>query len=154
MGVSLEVYRAAIGLYNCCISYLSVNAYGIRLFLEIISLVILFILLFGLIMFLLLSGSVHPNPGPRNTCMSIAHLNAGSLNIVDKFSEISAIAEQHKFDLLAFSETWLNSPISNESILMSGFSAPLRKYLISSRGGGVSFNVVDHLPFVRRLDLE
>jgi hypothetical protein len=86
--------------------------------------------------------------------MSIAHLNAGSLNIVDKFSEISAIAEQHKFDLLAFSETWLNSTISNESILMSGFSAPLRKDQISSRGGGVSFYVVDHLPFVRRLDLE
>jgi hypothetical protein len=105
-------------------------------------------------MLLLLSGSVHPNPGPRNTCMSIAHLNAISLNIVDKFSEISAIAELHKFGLLAFSETWLNSTISNESILMTGFSAPLRKDRISSRGGGVSLYVADHLPFVRLLDLE
>ena len=128
MGVSLEVYRAAIGLYNCCISYCTVNAYGIRLFLAIISLVILFILQFGLVMLLLLSGSVHPNPGPRNTCMSIAHLNARSLNIVDKFSEISAIAELHKFDLLAFSETWLFLDISKafDKVWHKGLLAKLK----------------------------
>ena len=44
--------------------------------------------------------------------MSIAHLSARSVNIVNKFSEISAIAQLHKFDLFAFLETWLNSAIS------------------------------------------
>jgi hypothetical protein len=70
----------------------------------------------------LLSGIVHPNPGPQQISMSIAHLNARSLNIADKFNEILATAFIHKFDLFAFSETWLNPNIDSNLILIPGYS--------------------------------
>ena len=75
MGVSLEIYRAAIGLFNIFKTFFTVNALCICLCITMINLVILFTLFSGLIGLILLSGSVHPNPGPHNVCMSIAHLN-------------------------------------------------------------------------------
>ena len=87
-----------------------------------------------LFILILLSSTVHPNPGPGEFRMSvIAHLNARSLNISDKLSEISAIAFLHKFDIFAFSETWLNSNIPNDSILIPGYNTPLRKDRTTSR---------------------
>ena len=154
MGVNLQVYCAAIGLFNVSIIRRIANFYGLRLFLSIISLIILYVLYSGRIILLILSGSLHPNPGPRNVCMSVVHLNGRSLSVVGKFCAISAIADLRKFDLFAFSETWLNSTIPNVCILMSGFSAPLRKARTTNRGGGVALYVADHLSFVRRFDLE
>jgi hypothetical protein len=86
---------------------------------------------------LLLFGSVHPNPGPRQSYLSI-----------------SVIAFQHKFDLFAFTETWLNPNVPNDSILISGYNAPLRKDRLTSRGGGVALYVGEHLQAIRRLDFE
>lgn len=37
-------------------------------------------------MLLLVSRSVHPNPGPSSVTFSIAHLNARSLNVNDKLA--------------------------------------------------------------------
>ena len=105
-------------------------------------------------LFILLSGTAHPNPGPGEFRTSVAHLNARSLNISDKLSEISAIAFLHKFDIFAFSETWLNSNIPNDSILIPGYNTPLRKDRTTSRGGGVALYVASYLHAVRRLDLE
>jgi hypothetical protein len=91
MGVSLEIYRAAIGLFNIFKTFFTVSALCICLCITMI-IYILFTLFSGLIGLILLSGSVHPNPGLHNVCMSIAHLNARSLNNQDKLSEISLIA--------------------------------------------------------------
>ena len=48
MGVSLQVYRAAIGLFNVSIIHRIVNFYGLCLFLSIISLIISYVLYSGL----------------------------------------------------------------------------------------------------------
>ena len=42
-------------------------------------------------------------------------------------SEISVLACLYGFDVFVFSETWLNSSVSNDSILIPGYSLPLRK---------------------------
>lgn len=125
MGVSLEDFHAAIGLFNSNRFCLSIKIIISVIFLFNVAVV--FTLLSGLIVLLLVSGSVHPNPGPTQRRLSLAHLNARSLNISDKLSEISAIASFHKYDLFAFSETWLNANISNDPILIQGFRTPLRK---------------------------
>jgi hypothetical protein len=87
-----------------------------------INLVIIFSLILSFSILLLLSGTVHPNPGPQQISMSIAHLNARSLNIVDKFNKILATAFIHKFYIFAFSETWLNANIDSNLILIPGYS--------------------------------
>ena len=73
-------------------------------------------MLSSLTLLILLSRSVHPNPGPRKLNMLIAHL---TINIADnKLSEIAAIADTR---VLAFSETWLNPNICNNSVLIPGY---------------------------------
>ena len=39
-------------------------------------------------------------------------------------SEISVLACLYGFDVFVFSETWLNSSVSNDSILIPGYSLP------------------------------
>jgi hypothetical protein len=106
MGVNLVIYRAAIGTFNN--SFIEACLFIVHSRLLLCCIFLYYNLVLSLSILLLLSGSVHPNPGPRQSYLSIAHLNARSLNICDKISEISVIAFQHKFDLFAFSETWLN----------------------------------------------
>ena len=82
-------------------------------------------------------------------------MNARSLNSADKLNEISALAFDYKFDILAISETWLNENISNELIRIPGYHAPLRKDRAFGRGGGVALYVASHLSgFVRRSEFE
>lgn len=124
MGVSLEIYRATIGSFNnkwlLIYSVLHLN--------SLLNRCVLLILMIKLFILIFLSGTVHPNPGPGEFWISVAHLHARSLNISDKLSEISAIAFLHKFDVFAFSETWLNSNIPNNSILIPGYNTPLRNW--------------------------
>ena len=78
-------------------------------------------------MLLLISGSVHPNPEPSSVNFSIAHLNTRSLNVSEKPGEISVLASVYGFDVFAYSETWLNFSMSNDSIVIPGYNYPTRK---------------------------
>jgi hypothetical protein len=67
--------RAAIGSFNnkwlLIFSVLHLN--------SLLNRCILLILIINLSILILLSGTVHPNPGPSEFCMSVARLNARSL---------------------------------------------------------------------------
>lgn len=95
MGVDLESYRAAIGLFNVC------SLPVIYIFLVGSSQAKLFFLRLLLLIRLLASGKVHPNTGPRQLGLSLSHLNARSLSVSDKFTEISALVSLRKFDIFA-----------------------------------------------------
>ena len=58
------------------------------------------------------------------------------------------------FDVFAFSETWLNSSVSNDSILIPGYSLPLKKDRLGKRGGGVAIYAKDHIAVKRRVEFE
>ena len=66
------------------------------------------------------------NPGPRQLSISMAHMNARSLNVTDKFNEILALTLSHKFDIFAISETWLKANEADDSISLPGYNAPLK----------------------------
>ena len=59
-----------------------------------------------------------------------------------------------EFDVFAFSETWLNFSIANESIVIPGYSYPMRKDRFGKRGGGVAIYVKDHIAVKRRVEFE
>ena len=78
--------------------------------------------------------------GHRSTIgLSVAHLNARSLFISDKFNEISALILSNAFDIFAVSETWLNAntvepllsgpPLSGHPLL-NGQMSKSQKYLL------------------------
>jgi hypothetical protein len=54
-----------------------------------------------------LSGDVEIKPGAHNLTLNIGHIDARSLNVEDKFDEISSLVIEHKLDIFAVSETWL-----------------------------------------------
>ena len=71
---------------------------------------------------LVLAGDVEVNPGPlRNLTLNIGHINARSLNVEDKFDEISTLVLDQNLDIFAVSETWLNHSIASDSLSIDGF---------------------------------
>ena len=74
---------------------------------------------------LLQSGDIHPNPGPSSVASdtsdsSFVHYNVHS--IVPKLDILSS--ELSEFDILAFSETWLNPTITGEELFFRNLPPP------------------------------
>jgi len=59
-----------------------------------------------------------------------------------------------KFDIIAFTETWLNSSILSADLLFDGFHQPIRKDRAFDSHGGVAIYVNESIAFKRRQDLE
>ena len=104
MGISLEVYRADIGLFNGridCVCYKVFNPCVSSLIDLLCGCIFTLILLFSAL--ILLSGDVQINPGPlSNFTLNIGHINARSLNDIDKFEEIVSMVIHHKLDIFQF----------------------------------------------------
>lgn len=133
-------------------------------------------LFFGSVVFtlclrlLILSGDIHPNPGPAsvdnladslsevsdsslaalNSHLSILHLNVQSL--LPKLDILSCEAEA--YDILVFTESWLKPNISDADIEIVNFHQPFRKDRSNRLGGGVVIYARDSLACRRRYDIE
>jgi hypothetical protein len=120
MGVSLDSYRAAIGLFNCHLSY-SIVGY---LFVPCILNICLYVGTL-LIIFFLICPDVELNLGPdRTVSLKIGHLNVRSLNSStngsSKFDEIASIILNENLKIFAISETWLSALVSNDLFNIHG----------------------------------
>ena len=127
-----------------------------------------------LFVLLLISGDVHPNPGPASTssissssissrdsssffnsmnfCKHLSFIHYNVQSIANKTDILSA--ELTDFDILAFSETWLHPDIHTNDLLIPEFMPPERKDRLRDRHGGVMIYVKDTLFYKRRYDLE
>ena len=124
---------------------------------------------------LLTSGDVHPNPGPSsmssnssssnfsnssndsflNTLKLSKHLSFIHYNVQSIANKLDILtAELSDFDILAFSETWLNTAIQTTDLLMPNFKPPERKDRARDHHGGVMIYVKDSVHYIRRNDLE
>lgn len=123
---------------------------------------------------LLCAGDIHPNPGPStlssSSNSSLSSTMSGSvfssLNITHNLSfvhyNVQSIlykldilhAELIDFDVLAFSETWLNASIDTTDLLLQSYCTPERKDRIGDSHGGLLLYVKEGIHFKRREDLE
>ena len=127
-----------------------------------------------LITLLILSGDVHPNNGPiddssltrsvssRDSCisslsefdlsnnLSLVHYNVQSIR--HKLDIL--YSELYAFDILTFSETWLNDSVSTEELSLPTFHSPERRDRPNDSHGGVIVYVKSNVGFCRRNDLE
>lgn len=116
-------------------------------------------------MIILLSGDVHPNPGPGSASSfgssptaSIQtsfyeHLSIVHVNIQSLFPKMDILeVELQYYDLVILTETWLSPSIKNEDLLISNFGPPYRKDRIGRTGGGVAIYVKSEIPS-RQLDV-
>ena len=118
---------------------------------------------------LLLSGDIHPNPGPSSIStdhddslssstsheilsnhLSIFHLNVQSL--LPKLGLIRA--ESELYDIAVFSESWFKPNITDDEITLQNFLPPFRTDRRDRPGGGVVIYARDTLSCKRRKDLE
>lgn len=122
--------------------------------------------LFLLILQLLISGDVHPNPGPESLSSSVSstisncsllashNLSIIHLNIQSLLPKISILeVEMQSYDILIFTETWLSPRISNDDICIPNFNPPYRKDRLGRQGGGVAIYTRIGIPSVERQDL-
>ena len=123
---------------------------------------------------LLCSGDIHPNPGPSsiasffNSSTSHNHSNnyLRSLNLSHNLSfvhyNVQSIlnkldileAELFEFDILAFTETWLNPTVQSDDLVFQTFHKPERKDRRSDHFGGLLLYVKSGIFYKRRSDLE
>ena len=114
---------------------------------------------FSLNFLLLLSGDIETSPCPHtDNCLKFFHWNLNSLCARDniKISLIEAYNSIHRFDVIALSESMLNSSISNEDIFIEGFSKEIYRndHPSNTKKGGVCLYFREGLPIKRRTDLE
>ena len=108
---------------------------------------------------LVFSGSVEtnlgPNPNSKNT-LSFALWNLDSLPARDysRIPVIDSLQAVHNFDLFAICESSLNELISNDNLLIHGFSPkPLRAdKSLTAHNGGVCLFFKENIPLKRRDD--
>ena len=123
---------------------------------------------------LLSAGDINPNPGPSSSTSSVTTSSiscisstfTNSLNISHLLSfvhyNVQSLAskldvlhtELFHFDILAFTETWLNSSLSTSDIRLQSFKRPERKDRVGDSHGGVIIYVKEGLHYRRRQDLE
>ena len=125
---------------------------------------------------LLCSGDVQPNPGPLSSSMSSTSIHSSSSTMSTDFTDALNVSHNlsfvhynvqsivHKldilhaeliaFDILAFSETWLNPAIASDDLILQTYGKPERKDRDGDSHGGVLIYVKSGLRYKRRDDLE
>ena len=102
-----------------------------------------------ILLLLLLSGNVQPNPGPclknistpdefrARSGLGILHLNVRSL--LPKIDTIKIWIQKTETDILVLSETWLNKSVSDQDIFINGYN--VFRCDRPRKGGGVAIYI-------------
>ena len=165
MCIDISVYRARVGLFG---------HYQLRE--KSFKLMNSFDLIIWLSMLLIKCGDIHENPGPLSSTTSdtsfdsTSSLSSGSFNpselVASNLSfvhyNVQSLAPKIQqlyadlcfFDVLAFTETWLDTNTSSSDITLSNYQTPFRKDRLADRHGGVIVYVKDTIIARRRQDLE
>ena len=138
-----------------------------------LTVLVVTVIVMWLINLLLASGDVHPNPGPSSSdtvstdssfTSSVSlmgsinlskHLSFVHYNVQSLVTKLDLLyTELNEFDILAFTETWLNQSVLQEDIQLHSYCLPERKDRRGDSHGGVIIYVKDTIHYVRRNDLE
>ena len=123
-----------------------------------ISIFMLFIIIMGVLVWLcscwiILSGDVEANPGPKNSvseCLSICHWNLNSISAHDysKLFLLKAYTSVLKFDIICISETYLDStvPFDDGDLVVLGYNLIRSDHPSNTKRGGVCLYYKNYWP--------
>lgn len=139
MPIDITTYRVSVGFF----SPYQLRVCGCKPF-NNFDLVVWFSIL------LLLAGDVHENPGPSENqnlpkpqtfqilSSFKAHLSIVHYNIQSILNKSDILyAELNHFDVLAFTETWLDQSTSNTDLYFENYHNPFRQDRGTDRYGGI-----------------
>ena len=117
------------------------------------------------VLLLILSGNVHPNPGPLSETSSNSssdsnfsipilktlninhHLSFVHYNVQSILSKLDILhAELFEFDILAFSETWLSSLTPDDDLILPSYTNE-RRDRVGDRYGGLIIYIKEGLHY-------
>ena len=109
-------------------------------------------------MLLVCKGDIEINPGPKDkNRILFCHWNLNGLVAYNftKVSLLQTLSVTHDYDIIFLSETFLDSPISNEDerINIKGCYLLQADHPSNKRRGGVCIYYKKHLPIIKRDDL-
>ena len=170
MGICLVQWRAAVGRwanfshsrptlvfspgqahtgYWCfsLFNYLILHCFGFLMSYKLVTLITL----------LIISGTVHVNPGPNNHYkeLRISHVNMRSLcpTNPNKLEDLhSTLCIDKHFDLIGVTETWLDNNICDKDISLPDYQ--VFRTDRDRNGGGVALYITDALPAKRLHDFD
>ena len=94
-----------------------------------------------LLLLLIMCGDIEVNPGPdnnKNLVFSLSNMQSLYANKSDlKLSELQIMANDWHIDVLAVTETWLDSNIPDALVSITGYQKPFRRDR-NKRGGGTA----------------
>ena len=131
MGISLDQYRGAIGLFNCIKHgrvHVSNQPLCFATLLSVFNCIALVILLV-----LILSNDIEINPGPMSpNLLKIGHCNIRGIwvNFHDLLIHLTTA-----YDIFCISETMLSSRVRCDSLKIKGYQEPVRKDRTQHGGG-------------------
>ena len=93
-----------------------------------------------------ISGTQVHNRLPTFSCLpTFFHSNVRSLNA--KIDDLQTVTQQNNVDVIAITETWLNSRITDGPISLPGYSIVRNDRENGKRGGGVCAFIKSNIPF-------
>ena len=174
MGVSLQQYRACIGLFNSFKLISDFFCFGFSLFLDFLSFFwafpnlpscrsnlfwVQYFYIFFKLSLLLLGGEIESNPGPdeRDSTLSVCHWNLNSVWADDfaKIAQITAFLNIHKFDIFCVGESFLDSSIDKDDprLRIENYELIRSDHPSNSKRGGVCLYHRDHISVKKRPEL-
>ena len=123
--------------------------------------ILIFLFIWWLSILLIISGNVHPNPGPGSGprdegFLKFMHWNVNSLSAHDfiRIPLIQSLNAFNDYDIIAITETALNNETSDDRLALDGF-LPIRRDLpTGDTHGGVMIYYKNSLALRERPDLE
>ena len=103
------------------------------------------------IFFIILSGDVELNPGPKSKAaqtLSVCHWNLNSIfaHNFPKLSLLRAYVSVNKFDIIRLSETYLDSSVGDVSLEISGYYLIRSDHPSNKKRGGICIYYKNFLP--------
>lgn len=115
-------------------------------------------------MAVLLSGDVHPNPGPQSDASTTTNTSNYSfvkdqlclvhVNIQSMLTKLDILeVEMQYYDIVVLTETWLSASVKDADIIIPNFDPPYRKDREGRLGGGVAIYLRSGLFSHKRMNL-
>ena len=130
---------------------------NVKFTLQIVEILALSIIISWLYVILVVSGDVHPNPGPlsassSNSSLNTTYMSSSLLSSLNLSSHLSFVhynvqsivpkldllsTELFDFDIFSFSQTWLNPSVNLNDLYIQSFDKPKRKDRVGDSHRGV-----------------
>ena len=140
MSVYINQWRAVVGLFYANLSCISIKRCLCLFIGQNSKIIIFFFCSFFVLILLLKHGDIEIDPGPKkklSKCFSCCHWNANSILAHNKLSLLAAYNSALNYDLICLTETYLNSTVDPNNLLINGYKLVRADHPDDVKRGGV-----------------